>query len=710
LYCVLISSGQLAGQTPSPTAVPPSPGNEVVKITTEIVQVDLLVVDKDAKQVRDLTAADFEILQDGKPQKINGFSYVSKEGSKPEKVEGTGVAPPPVKITPANAGRIITFIVDDGNCSASLTGMTASREAIQKFVREQMLDTDLVAIYQTRSGSSTFQQYTNDRSRLLNIARKIQWYPPPLGCSLNDGSFFAAARSNTYLKRSPEGTTTATIETEEERKTREKREDHTSNNQVVGTLGVIRYVVKGLQRIPGRKVVFLLSDGLPLRGRDGQMLSATDVLRDLAELSNRSSAVFNTIDARGLFIGGGIEARDEVYVGDDVSATDRIAAGRLAQVSNSRDGLAFLARETGGAFFSNQNFLDAPIKKALSIETGYYLIAFEPAEGTFKNKKFNKVEVKVKRPGLRVVSRGGFIGVLDQDVKAKPRSENSDLYEAIVSPLPLPGLDIDLTAYFGYSAENGNFVRSFFHVKGNEITFVDDATGGKKAVLDVVAVTLNEKNEVVDEFTRTHTVKLVPEALSFVRQNGLVYSADVPIKKPGSYNFRVAVRDASSRMLGSAGQLIQIPDLTRSGLFLSGLTVTQVANGKFALPGAASAANAFSLPASTGMHAIRRFAPGSTLAYAYTIYNAKLDKASGRPKLTIQINLFKDGKLILEGAPQAAELGEQTNWSRIHDFGYMRLAASSEPGNYALQVVVTDLLAGDKGAVSSQWVVFTIPD
>ncbi|MGB7201983.1 MAG: VWA domain-containing protein [Pyrinomonadaceae bacterium] len=707
----LFSASALAQVQPQPV---PTSDDEVVKITSKLVQLDLLVIDRDGKQVRDLSAADFDILQDGKPQKITGFSYVNK-ANKPapssvvtKAAEKAHAIPPPVRITASNAGRIITFIIDDGNCSASMVGMTAAREGVQKFVREQMEPTDMVAIYQTRSGSSVFQQYTNDKERLLKAASKIKWTPQG-GCS-GDGTFYDAAKTNTFIKTGPNGTSTVTIETPEEKKIRESREDMTNNNAVVGALGVIRYVVRGLQKVPGRKIVFLMSDGMSVRSRSGDRLNAADVMRDLTDLSNRASVVFNTIDVRGLFDARMIEARDEVYADDTMLATTNIGDDRENQVRNSQVGLSFIARETGGRFYQGHNFLDVPIKKAMSYETGYYLLAYEPDEDTFRSKKFNKIEVKVKRDGLKVVSRTGFLGFVTEITMPKRRSENSELYEAIASPLPVPGLDVELTAYFGNSQEVGNFVRSFFHLDGSELTFVDDAGGAKKAVFDVVAVTMNEKNEVIDEFTRTHTLKLPAAAMPYISQNGLVYSADVPIKKPGTYNFRVAVRDGTSKIVGSAGQIVTIPDLKKTGLYVSGFTITEADNtGKFDLPAVPTASSAFVLPRTTAVPAIRKFRKGATLAYAYTIYNAKLDKSTGTPKITVQMNLYKDGKMVVEGTAQPTELRNQSDWSRINDFAYMRLRPDTEPGDYTIQIIIRDLSPDAKNA-SSQWVDFQILD
>ncbi len=705
-----------AQNTSSPNPTPPNGQDEqdVVRITSSLVQTDAVIIDKNGVPVTNLTVDDFELLQDGKPQKITGFTYVGAAQSNQDRAisnvknSKNAVIAPPVRVRPENAGRLITFIVDDGNCAASQIGMVASKDALVKFVNEQMQPTDLVAIYQTRAGSSVFQQYTSDKAQLLRGISKVRWYPPTGGCASSDGSFYEAARSNISSKRSPEGIKSTTIESDDDRKTREASEDFSRNNQVVGTVGVIRYVVKGLEKVGGRKVVFLLSDGMPFRARNGKFLSAIDVLRDLTDLANRSAVVFNTIDVRGVYGVSTIEARDEVSTisENDVNASDKVIASRELDDRNRQDGLFFLANETGGRFYTNSNYLDVPVRRALSLEKGYYLLSYQPDDETFKGKKFHNIEIKVKRPELRVISRAGFLAKADNEIRTKPRSGDSELYEAIVSPLPKPGLNLGLTAFFANTPAEGNIVRSLLHIDGNEIAFTDEPNGYKKAVFDVVAVTLNEKNEVVDEFNRTHTFRIEAAALPLIKKNGLIYTTDVPIKKSGTYNFRMAVRDASNKQLGSAGQIIQVPDLKKGNLFLSGLTVSAVdANGKFTTPSLVKPENALSLTTSTSVPAIRQFRVGTILAYAYTVYNSQIDKVTTQPKLSVQINLYRDGKIISEGKPQVSELEKQADPARLNDYGYLRLNASVQPGDYALQVIVTDLSSNQ---TSSQWVDFEV--
>ena len=682
---------------------------DVVKITSDVVQVDVVVTDKKGAHVTDLKSSDFTILQDGKPRAISGFTYVplGKASTQPvEKRSTDQTIIAPARPRSGARGRIITFVVDDGNCRASLDGMKAAREALEKFVSEQMLPEDVAAIFQTRSGSSMYQQYTSDRAYLLRAARKIRWYPPSGGCAINDGSYYDAARVSTETITTSQGLKNISAETQAEKERRELSEDRSRDHQVIGSLGVLRYAIRGLERVPGRKVLFFMSDGIPLRARDGRSLKAVDLLRDLTDYSNRAAVIVNTIDVRGVFDTSMIEARDDVSVLGDPRASDKISELRRNAVVSSEDGLRFIADETGGTFFKNSNKLDAPLQQALAIEKGYYLIAYEPDEGTFKGKNFNKIEIRVNRQDLTVTSRAGFIGVVDQKSTRTAKTGDSELYEAIVAPLPTSGMNLRLTASVGNTKPAGTFVRATVHIPGEEVSFVD-SNGLKKAVFDVVAVTMNEKNEVVDEFTHNHNVSVDAAALPLIAKNGLVYSADIKVVKPGFYNFRLALRDANSRRIGTASQAIDVPEIKAGRIFLSGLSASAVdAAGKFEIPAAPKTDAPFSLPKAMNAPAIRRFTRGSAIAYSYNIYNPRLN--NGRPNLSIQVKLYHDGKLIIEGKPTPADLQQQDDWTRISDYGFLKLNPNLGPGDYLLEVIVTDHNAGGKTASSSQSIDFEV--
>ena len=683
----------VSGQQPTPTPKQ----DEAVRITTNLVQIDVLVVDKDGKQITDLKPEEFVLKQDGKVQKITRFGYYSTAATPDsvtkESVTSTLTVPrssaPPV-------GRLITFIVDDGNCALSNVGMVAAKEALEKFVIQQMQPNDRVAIYQTRAGSSVLQQYTSNKDRLLQSVRSIRWRPPTGSCSSPDGSFFEQARSNQIGKTVEDEagnrtTTLRSIENDQSRQSREAAEDFNRNNQAIGTIGVINYVVRGLEGVAGRKMVFLLSDGLALRGRNGISSTALQVMRDLTDKANRASVVFNTISVRGTYDSAALDVRDQIDITGEIdpakpSGSAKVGADRERFTRDLEEGMYFLANETGGDFYRGSNFLDVPINKALSLERGYYLLGYEPDEDTFKGKEFNKIDVSVTRIGAKVASRSGFLPKPDVEATARLKTSDSELYQAIAAPLPKAGLELQLTAFFGNTPVDGSFIRSFVAISGNDINFTDEAGGLKKAVFDVVAVTLDEKNKVVDEFNKTHTIKVDPGTADAIKASGLIYFADVPVKQSGVYNLRFAIRDVPSKQIGSAGQSISIPDLKQGRLLLSGLSISELGpEGKYARPSLEKSENGFSLNSSRGGIVTRQFRSLSSAAFSYTVYNAGATGAN----ITAQVNLYKDGKLISEGKPKAVS-SQLTAPGRIDDFGFLRFDESVAAGEYTLELIVRD--------------------
>src|ERR1035437_1402842 len=436
--------------------------DDIIKITTKLVQIDAVVVDKDVKPVTDLKNSDFELRQDGKPQKITHLSYVStaSTGGSPRSIDQEIKNPQtPNGVTRNSAGRLIAFVVDDGNCFATPSVIRASREAIDKFLNTMMLPADKVAIYRTRAGSSALQQYTSNKEHLLQVSKTIKYYPPDASCD-------SYSESKSY-------------ENDAERQTREANEDFLNDNKLVAGLGVTNYVVRGLEHVGGRKILFLLSPGLDIRDHIGRPLGSWSAVRSVAEMANRAGVVIDSIDSRGLentlFIGPDVN----VSIGDmnGFHRSGDLQTGAARDLLKSREGLSDLAHLTGGELYYNLNDLSDQIERALRAEKGYYLIAYEPDDETFRGKNFNKIEIKVNRPDVKVISRPGFYGVPDKVRVARKQTENSDLYEAIAAPLPTAGINLHLTAFFGNSLEEGNYVRSLVHLPGDELTFIDDVDG-----------------------------------------------------------------------------------------------------------------------------------------------------------------------------------------------------------------------------------------
>ncbi|HUQ34187.1 MAG TPA: hypothetical protein VM095_18845, partial [Pyrinomonadaceae bacterium] len=110
--------------------------------------------------------------------------------------------------------------------------------------------------------------------------------------------------------------------------------------------------------------------------------------------------------------------------------------------------------------------------------------------------------------------------------------------------------------------------------------------------------------------------------------------------------------------------------------------------------------------------AVRRLRHGVFLDYGYIIYNTRLDAATGKPRVTTQVRLFKDGKLVFEGGITPLDVGEQQDMKRLVAGGRLQVGTELAPGDYVLQVVVRDTHAGAKGeegrGTATQWVDFEV--
>lgn len=696
------TAASIFGQTPQTSPTPPEDEKDIIRVSSQEVLIDALVLDKDGRQVTNLNADDFEIFQDGKLQKTNSFTYVNL--SKPEtqtlpttesKKKNEKINTPPISVR-SGQGRVITFVVDDGNCLATLEGLEIARDAMKKFINEQMLSNDKVAIYRTRGGSSLLQLYTSNKEVLKRIVGKVNWFPSSCGSAFDSSrndSVYKPARPSDGLSapRSSQGT----FENEADKESRNANENDEREKNAFGTTGVLNFVIERLKNLPQRKIVFFLSEGIPI-DRSGR---ARDALREVADRATRSSVVIYPMSEKGMTIPGMIEARDEVN-------TEELKEARNQEERSLNDGLSYLAYATGGEFIRNKSFLDTEIKEILSRETGYYLIGYQPEGETFNGKDFHKIEIRLKRPELRVVARKEFFGKADTETKTKNRTAETPLYQAITSPLQANGINLRLTSLFENKPKEGNSIHALFHIEGKDLTFTDESNGIKKIVLDVVAVALDEKGKVVEEFNRTYPIRIPPQGVQTVAQNGLDFSATIPIKKPGFYGFRLAVRDNNSKNLGSAGDFIEIPDLAKGKFLMEGLIATTVtSDGKPLLPKDRPVNAAFAPVFTYSIPSIRQYQPNDVLAYAYTVYNAKLDSTTKQPKLTTQIRLYKDGKVIVEGKENAAQIEPQADMLRIADYGLFQISKNAEAGDYILQVTVKDTLSGK---TASQWIDFEI--
>jgi VWFA-related protein len=600
LMLSLLLSPLYAQQGSVPPASPASPAaeDEVVRITTNLVQLDVVVTDKDGRQVTDLSAEDFEIREDGRAQAISNFSYISTAGATPA---NAAAAPPgdaparAVRLSPRDVRRTIVLLVDD--LGLSFESMARMKPVLRRFVDEQMQPSDLVAIIRTGGDVGALQQFTADKRQLHRSIERVRWNP----CSRQ--GLHAFSPSTLDLFATPPGGSGGLSP----RSAPSASYSLCSGTALRDTMNALRFVLEGMRELPGRKSMIIISDNLPIEdqrsessiaigsSREGAgvagvseaggrgSLSVAEPLRRVAELAIRASVVIYGIDTRGLpdmAVSGSVD-NSIISRASGMTPSERSKTFNPVrnEVDSGREVAGSLAHQTGGRLIYNTNDIAGGIRRIMEEQKGYYLIGYRPGGETF-NRRFHKISVRVKRPGLTARTRTGFYGVTDEEARPAPASARDQTLTALMSPFGAGAINLRVTPLFADTPETGSILRSLLHIDARDLAFTDEPDGAHKATIQVTGVIFDDNGGVAGDHRRTHTLTLRGRTYERVLAEGFSLVFNMPVKKAGAYQFRVAVRDEASARLGAAGQFVEVPDLRNGRLALSGIALSTPPPGR----------------------------------------------------------------------------------------------------------------------------------
>ncbi len=691
----------------NPTMTPP---DDVLKISTTLIQADVTVTDKDGKVVTDLKPEDFEIYENGKKQEITNFLFVSVDSKsaptapvKSPTATKNSIPIPPIKLKAEQVRRTYALVVDD--LGLNFANVFCVQQSLKKFVNEQMQEGDLVAIVRTGSGIGALQSFTSDKRQLLAAINKVKWNSQgrsgvstftPIELSLKEE--IAGMPKLGGGSKNPQGS-------EEDNRFEKELEEFRNENFSVGTLGALNYVIRGMRDLPGRKAVMLFSEGFVLTQEDGlsnipKPNRIQNAMRVLADLANRSSVVIYTLDPRGLQVPVMANSEDRILNIFDASPTKKLQ-DRNDMFLESQQSLRFLAYETGGFPFINQNSLDLGMRQVLADQSSYYLLGYQPDEDTFdpKKNKFNKLEIKLTRPGLKVRYRSGFFGVTDEKIQNVAQTPQQKLTNALTSPFGASEVNLSLYPIYYNDAKDGDLIQALVYIDAKDLRFAE-ANGNRKANFDIVAMTFGDNGVPVNRISKNYTVEVSERVYQKMLANGFVYTLPVPIKKAGAYQFRIALRDTNSDKVGAASQFVEVPDFKKrmsiSNLVLDNFTPEELQKVK--LGGSRDSKRTVLLNTT-----LREFKRGTILRYDYVIYNPKQTQS-----LTVQTRLIRDGKVIYEENPAPLKIGGQTDLMRLQSSGAITLGKNLEAGSYILQTIVVDAAERGKNSFTTQFVEFEI--
>ena len=724
LSVTIISSlaAQSPPQNPSRSSVPTE--DDVVRITTNLVQIDAVVTDNDGKQVTDLRAEDFEIFEDKRPQAISAFSYVA---GGPKTLTSYAPPPPPSvrnapplpasPLRPDQVGRTIVFVVDD--LGLSFSSLTAVRSGLKRFVDQQMLSGDLVGIVRTSGGAGALQRLTSDKRQLYGAIESLR------------GSYSFGNRTGVHQFLPKNEVPMPAAEVDEAR------------ISLAGTLMSLTNIVRALKALPGRKSLLFFTDNFPTLPDAADLriganppaapgtlspppdfgATAADHLVDpgliggLAQAASQSSVVIYPLSAFGLQYTGPTAADQSPGGAQMISGAWMTNTMNLrgSQLLRTQEGLQDLAHQTGGFAIINNNDLGQGVARIMDDLKGYYLIGYRPAEATFEKRNgrlpYHKITLRLKRPGLHIRSRQGFYGIPDvKQPAAGPHTREEKLVAALESPFVAGEVRLRLTALFG-NVPQGSFVRTLIHVDARDLTFVEQPDGWRQADVDVLASTYGDNGVIADQLSRGEKIRARGKTYANILRYGLNYYLLVPIRKPGAYQMRAAIRDTATNRIGSAYQFLEVPELKKGQLALSGLLLNSALLDLSALSDTSSVYNA---PENGEEQvqptiAVRRFQRRMLLEYRYLIYNAQPGAKGALPELVAQVRLFRDGQMVASHEEPAIDSSKlQLDPKRLSAKGALRLGDELVPGQYVLQVVITDPNPKVRAATASQWIDFEV--
>jgi len=697
LGLVLVIASSICGQerpkrpgdvTPAQAETQDVSPDDVVRISTNLVQFDAVVTDRKGHSVTNLRPEDFQLRVNGKLQPIEFFSFVTLKGEgspMPLPVATKKGMPPPPNMRANQVGRTFALVLDDAFMSKA--SVNTGRKLLRKFV-DEMQPNDVAAIISTFSGTGTLQQFTADKRQLYATIDRLHWRPNRKEETLPTGTSSTSTDDSAMQM--------ANIQTETDAYNRSL-----SAGSFFSTVG---YVTRGLRDLPGRKSIVILSDGLDLNAGELQ-----DRMRLLVEKANRASAVIYTIHLLGLdtLWFDAAEKPETRRTGFVFDAKRGPMSRRREEFYAGQAGLIAMAERTGGFNVRNTNGFPEAMQRVSEDQSGYYLIGYRPDEATFDPRRgpqhFNSLKVTLKgHDDLQLRSRNGFLGVEEKRSAPAKRSASQQLIAALQSPAGTDGIRLRLTSLFTNEPRSGSSMRSLLHLDARDLTFSQKDGGDWLANIDVVAVTMGIDGAMASEVTKNQTIRVSESKYQQFLQDGLIYEMDLPVKKAGGYELRIAVRDAETGKLGSAREFVEVPNLENNSLALSGLVVS----GRELNQTNKTSQSTDDLTTAYGP-AVRRFHRGMMLDYGLVIYNATAVPGKGLPVLTTETHLYRDGQEILVGKPQSVSAQQQRDLRRITTGGSVKLDERLQPGWYSFEVVVTDALA-NKGRTASRWVDFEI--
>jgi VWFA-related protein len=573
--------------------------DDVVRVRSNEVRLDIVVKDKKGHPIRDLKASDFEILEDGVPQKLESFRFVSREASasSSEKRDtkstapGVGPATPAKRTTPA-----VTALVFD---RLSPEARSLARKAGLAYVQEDMAGGGFTGVFGIDQSLRTIQNFTDDAQLIKDAVERvtgtvISSYQSGAGkvrdniersaaldqqiSNANATALTAgAARDSAGATEAGADMGQASIQQkllEMENQMLDHYERLERDQQGFATINSLLAVISPMQNLPGRKTIIFFSEGLKLPP------SVLQKFPSVINAANRANVAIYSIDAAGLRIESGTtEAARELNslagasMANQGRGSDRGATGPYLRALernedvlrfDPRSGLGSLSDQTGGFLIHDTNDLVSGVRRIDDDMNGYYFLTYVPQNKDYDG-RFRRISVKVARSNVEVQSRQGYYAVesvgqlplLEYEAPAiaaaknwRPGSKESSLHSTAIS-YPTPGRD------------------------GLALIIAEAPAAGTD--FSILAIVRDESQQVIQKLSQHYTLTgAETQPANPAKKANVLFYREAQLL-PGKYQVQVIAYDAASREVNVSSTPLEIARIDETKPRLSSVAVLKTA-------------------------------------------------------------------------------------------------------------------------------------
>jgi len=542
-----------AQQAPQPPA-PASANQGQIRVTTELVLVNVVARDKKGNLVRDLKKEDFTLLEDGKKQEISTFDFESVDqpltaGAAETTVSGAageGSLLRAGKKAPASLDardrRLMLFFFDFSAMDPEQIDRAV--DAAKNFVSTKMQPADLVALVSLATSMRVDLDFTDDKTK---IKAALSSYTSGEGQGFDSGATGSAEGA-----AETGGSFTA---------------DDTDYNTFSADrkLLALQSLMQSLGKLSQKKSLIYFSNGISQSGMDNQT-----ALRAATAAAVKANVSIYSMDIRGLqaFPPGG-EAQSASLHGQSAYSGASVLSD-LNNNASSQETLATLSSDTGGKAFFDSNDFSGVFSQVQKDTSAYYLLGFV-SNNPIKDGRYRHLKVQLNRSDLKLEYRSGYY--TDRDFEHLNKADREQQLEDELAA-QLSQVDVPLYAGAAYFRQDDShyYLAVSLVIPGSQIPFVTEKDKDN-ATIDIIGQVLESNKFPVGHLR--DTVKLAVDSTQQVRRKNVQYNTAF-VLAPGSYHLKFVVRENQTGKMGAFEMDVQVPDLRKAPFKMSSVVLSSL--------------------------------------------------------------------------------------------------------------------------------------